>query len=84
MQYSTELLEEAKRRFPIGSKCRNSNIIPGHETLFTVGTLPYKDPYKGNSLKITNSKGTIYTIWKDGEWAIRTDIEQEYIPIIFN
>jgi beta-glucosidase/6-phospho-beta-glucosidase/beta-galactosidase len=80
-----ELIEEAKIRFPIGCKFKNNNIIPGCDSINTVATDKHRAGFGYTIIIDGTNKGT-YSVYCDSkqEWAIRTDITQEIIPLIWN
>lgn len=79
------LLEEAKIKFPKGTKFRNKNIIPHCDSVCVVkrGWIEYINPTR---ILVECHNGINYTIYKDGVWAEIIELPKplELNALIFN
>jgi hypothetical protein len=65
-----ELLEEAKRKYPIGTIFSNSNLGCGCDGIKVTGEGFYKDKWADIVIdNLSNASQGRYTVYKDGEWA---------------
>lgn len=76
-----ELLEEAKRRFPMGTKyIHPADLNDLDPPFYTIYGNDFKEwSLKEDSIQEINSNGLVYS---QGKWG--KIITEEYIPIIFN
>lgn len=68
-------LEEAEKRFPIGTKFTNTNLYSESIDDIVVQTKPFYDYSNGERINIKYGYKGLFTIWKDGIWAIKQELK---------
>jgi len=71
------LLEEAKRRYPVGTKCNTKNL--GYSCIFTINNANFSLVGLNEVCYEANTRMT-YTIYANGKWA---EIISKSIPELF-
>lgn len=66
---TVDLLEEAKKRYPIGTKGNNRNLGIGYDFEITGTNFEFDPDYNIRAKSDSTSIGSTRTVYKKGEWA---------------